>query len=282
MLQSEHTISKLCRVLKVNRSTFYKYNNRKPSARFRENQELKRLILQIYTETNYRLGAAKIQILLQREHGVSISIGRVYRLMKAMDFPKMATVKPKFRYHKPTVSLACPNLVQQQFETSQPNKVWTSDISYIPVKKGFVYLCVILDLFSRKVIAWNVYNKMTASLVCNTLEKAISKRKPTSSVIFHSDRGSQYLSNQVRQLQEKLAIVPSYSKLAYPWDNAVTESFFKWMKHEELKRHTFYSLEEVKLACFKYIEGFYNPRRPHSAIDMLSPNLKEEIYWQSH
>ncbi|EPH71301.1 hypothetical protein D928_01514 [Enterococcus faecalis 20-SD-BW-06] len=113
MLQSEHTISKLCRVLKVNRSTFYKYNNRKPSVRFRENQELKRLILQIYTETNYRLGAAKIQILLQREHGVSISIGRVYRLMKSMNLPKMATVKPKFCYHKPTVSLTCPNLVRQ-------------------------------------------------------------------------------------------------------------------------------------------------------------------------
>ncbi|EOV2449546.1 IS3 family transposase [Enterococcus faecalis] len=147
MLQSEHTISKLCRVMKVNRSTFYKYNNRKLSARFRENQEIKRLILQIYTETNYRLGAAKIQILLQREHGVSISINRVYRLMKSVNLPKMVTAKPKFRYHKPTVSLACPNLIQQPFETSQPNKAWTSDISYIPVKKGFVYLYVILDLF---------------------------------------------------------------------------------------------------------------------------------------
>lgn len=265
----------------MNRSTFYKYISKKPSVRFLENQEIKRLILQIYTETDYRLGAAKIQILLQREHGISISTGRVYRLMKSMNLPKMATVKPQFRYHKPAVSLTCPNLVQQQFETSQPNKVWTSDISYIPVKNGFVYLCVILDLFSRKVIAWNVYKRMTASLVCDTLEKAVSKRKPKASVLFHSDRGSQYLSNQLRQLQEKLAIVPSYSKLAYPWDNAVTESFFKWMKHEELKRYTFSSLEEVKLACFNYIEGFYNPRRPHSAINMLSPNLKEEIYFQS-
>ncbi|MGL9997450.1 hypothetical protein IGJ41_002733 [Enterococcus sp. DIV1537a] len=200
MLQSEHTISKLCRVMKVNRSTFYKYNNRKLSARFRENQEIKRLILQIYTETNYRLGAAKIQILLQREHGVSISINRVYRLMKSVKLPKMVTAKPKFRYHKPTVSLACPNLVQQPFETSQPNKVWISNISYIPVKNGFVYLCVILDLFSRKVIAWNVCNKMTTSLVCDTLEKAVSKRKTTALVIFHSDRGSQYLSNASRKI----------------------------------------------------------------------------------
>lgn len=200
-------------MLKVNRSTFYKYNQRKPSARFLENQEIKRAILKIYRGTNYRLGAAKIQVLLQREYGISISVGRVYRLMKSMDLPKMTTVKPRFRYLKPTVSFNCPNLIQQQFETTQPNKVWTSDISYIPVKNGFVYLCVILDLFSRKVIAWNVYKKMTTNLVCDTLEKAVNKRKPKASVIFHSDRGSQYLSHQLRKIQEKLMIVPSYSKL---------------------------------------------------------------------
>lgn len=184
--------------MKVNRSTFYKYNNRKLSACLLENHELKRLILQIYTETNYRLGSVKIQILTQREYDVSISIGRVYRLIKLINLPKMATVKPKFRYHKPTVSLTYLNLVQQQVKTSQPNKVWTSDISYIPVNNGFVYLCVILDLFSQKVIAWNVYNKMTASLVCDTIEKVVNRRKPTASVIFYSDRDSQYLSYQLR------------------------------------------------------------------------------------
>ncbi len=191
LLQTEHSISKLCRVLRVNRSTFYQYNQKKPSARFLENQEIRKVILQIYTETSYRLGAAKIQVLLQREHSIPISVGRVYCLMKSMDLPKMATVKSKFRYHKPTVSLTFPNLIQQQFETSQPNKVWTSDISYVPVKTGFVYLCVILDLFSRKVIAWNVRKEMTAGLVCDTLEKAVSRRNPKNSIIFHSDRGSQ-------------------------------------------------------------------------------------------
>lgn len=96
-----------------------------------------------------------------------------------------------------------------------------------------------------------------------------------------TDRGSQYLSSELRQLQDHLAIVPSYSKLAYPWDNAVIEPFFKYVKKEELNRKKFTSLKEVKLACFEYIEGFYNPRRPHSAIVMLSPNLKEDIFWQS-
>lgn len=204
----------------------------KPSARAIENQNIKQLILSIYTDTKFRLGASKIQVLLLREHGINISVGRVYRLMKSMQLPKISTVKPVFRHSKSTDSLTCNNLVNQQFTTSEPNKVWLSDISYIPVKNGFVYLCVIIDLFSRKIIAWNVYESMSAKLVCDTLEKAVTIRKPEFPVIFHSDRGTQYLSLQVRQLQDKLSIVPSYSKVAHPWDNAVTESFFKWMKHE--------------------------------------------------
>ncbi|EGP9916971.1 IS3 family transposase [Listeria monocytogenes] len=192
-----------------------------------------------------------------------------------MDLPKMSTVKPRFRYQKPTVSSTCPNLLKQQFHSKQPNRIWVSDISYIPVKKGFVYLCVILDIFSRKVIAWNVYASMTAKLVCDTVERAVHSRNPVQSVIFHSDRGSQYLSQELRQVQEKYNLIPSYSKLAYPWDNAVTESFFKYMKKEELNRRNFSSLEEVKLAYFEYIEGFYNSKRPHSANNFLSPNLKE-------
>ncbi|EKF2236231.1 DDE-type integrase/transposase/recombinase, partial [Listeria monocytogenes] len=98
----------------------------------------------------------------------------------------MSTVKPRFRYQKPTVSSTCPNLLKQQFHSKQPNRIWVSDISYIPVKKGFVYLCVILDIFSRKVIAWNVYASMTAKLVCDTVERAVHSRNPVQSVIFHS------------------------------------------------------------------------------------------------
>ncbi|EOW1106978.1 MULTISPECIES: IS3 family transposase [Listeria] len=275
LLATDHSIVRLCQVLRVNRSTYYKFLSKIPSARSVENQQIKRIILQIYTETKFRLGAAKIKIVLQRDYGISISIGRVYRLMKTMDLPKMSTVKPRFRYQKPTVSSTCPNLLKQQFHSKQPNRIWVSDISYIPVKKGFVYLCVILDIFSRKVIAWNVYASMTAKLVCDTVERAVHSRNPVQSVIFHSDRGSQYLSQELRQVQEKYNLIPSYSKLAYPWDNAVTESFFKYMKKEELNRRNFSSLEEVKLACFEYIEGFYNSKRPHSANNFLSPNLKE-------
>lgn len=181
-----------------------------------KNQQIKRIILQIYTETRFKLGAAKIKIVLQRDYGIPISVGRVYRLMKTMDLPKMSTVKPRFSYQKPTVSSTCPNLLKQQFHSKQTNRIWGSDISYIPVKKGFVYLCVILDIFSRKVIVWNVYASMTAKLVCDTVERAVQSRKPVHSVIFHSDRGSQYLSHELRQIQDKYKLSPLTRNLLTP------------------------------------------------------------------
>ncbi|HAB8811467.1 TPA_asm: DDE-type integrase/transposase/recombinase, partial [Listeria monocytogenes] len=129
-------------------------------------------ILELYTKANYRLGAAKIQVVLTRDYGITISVGRVYRLMKSMDSPKMSTVKPIYRYQKPSVSFTRANLLKQKFQPPAPNQVWVSDISYIPVNQSFVYICVILDLFSRKVIAWKVKSRMTASLVTETIALA--------------------------------------------------------------------------------------------------------------
>lgn len=159
LLRQEHPITRLCQVLQVNRSTYYKRFHQPPAARTIENQQLRQHILTLYIETKYRLGAAKMQIFLKRDYGITISVGRVYRLMKSMDLPKMSTSKPTYRYQKPTVSFTCPNLLKQRFQPKAPNQAWVSDISYIPVKRSFVYLCVILDLFSRKVIAWKVKKK---------------------------------------------------------------------------------------------------------------------------
>lgn len=226
-----------------------------------------------------RLSAASMHIVLSRDYGTTISSGRVYRLMKSMDLPKMSTSKPKFRYHKPSVSLDYPNRLNQQFNPSKPNRAWVSDITYIPVKNKFVYLCVIMDLFSRKVIAWKLSHRMTTSLVIDTLSNALTQRQPNESVLFHSDRGSQYTSVAFRQFLDVHNLVPSYSKPGYPYDNAVIESFFKYLKRDELNRRNFTSLEEVSLATFSYIEGWYNNRRPHSHNKMLTPNEKEQQFY---
>jgi putative transposase len=218
-----------------------------------------------------------------RDYGYStLSVGRVYRLMKSMALPKMSTVKPKFQLQPSQPSFPCPNHLQQRFNPQAPNQVWLSDISYIPLRRGHVYLCVIIDAFSRQVISWNVYSTMTSQLVFDTLVSAISKRDPSPFLMFHSDRGSQYLSNQVRQVLDTHQLIPSYSKPSYPWDNAVTESFFKSMKKEELNRRTFTSLKQVYLSCFEYIEGFYNSKRPHLSLDMLTPNEKERLFYEHH
>ena len=241
---------------------------------------MRKQILEIYTATQKRIGAAKIQRILFRDYGVSISAGRVYRLMKSMNLPKMSTSKPAFIKQKRQVSLERPNHLNQAFKPPAPNQVWTSDFSYIPVgKKGFVYLCVILDLFSRKVIAWSVGPKIDSKLAVSTLTKAISSRKLESPVLFHTDQGSQYTSSLFRKYLDSQPITQSLSKPGYPWDNAVTESFFKYMKKEELNRRTFSTLQEVQLSCFEYIEGFYNTQRPHGTLDMLTPNEMEEKYF---
>ncbi len=273
-MRFEHSIVRLCHILKVNRSTYYKHFTLPPAPRTVKNQQIKKHILSIYMESKKRLGAAKVKVVLERDYGISISVGRVYRLMKSMNLPKMSTTKPK-------VSLACPNHLNQQFNPTEPNRVWTSDISYIPVKNRFVYLCVILDLYSRKVIAWKVRTRMTTSLVLDTLQTALDTRQPTQPLLFHTDRGTQYTSSEMRQFLDYHSLTYSYSKKGYPWDNAVTESFFKYMKKEELDRRVFKTIQEVTLSSFEYIEGFYNPKRPHSANNMLTPNQKERNYFES-
>lgn len=283
MLQHEHTIVRLCKALQVNRSTYYKFIQRPPSKRKQENQQLKKWILEIYTHAKKRFGAAKIQVVLKRDYGVSISLGRVYRLLRQLQLPQMSTVKPSYAKIKVDKEFPAsyPNHLQQAFNPPAPNQVWTTDFSYIPVGKGFVYLCIAMDLFSRKIIAWQVSNRINTELALQTLDMAYKQRQPCQSVLIHSDRGSQYTAKDYRRWLDEHDLIASYSKKAYPWDNAVTEAFFKYMKKEELDRRTFSSIQEVKLACFEYIESFYNRHRPHSTIGMLTPEEKERFYFNN-
>lgn len=198
--------------------------------------------------------------------------------MKQMQLPKMSTIKPKIHIVKEAQG-HCINHLQQQFNPPQPNQVWVSDITYINISGGFAYLCAIMDLFSRKIIAFRVHHNMSASFVMQTLRLALSRRQPPSTLLFHSDRGSQYTSSIFRKFCDDNNIVQSFSKKGYPWDNSVMESFFKFAKLEEFSRRSFANISEVKTAAFQYIEGFYNSKRPHSANQMLSPNEKELAFF---
>lgn len=246
-----------------------------------QNQKIRTLILSIYSSSKKRLGAYKICYLLGSEYGINISVGRVYRLMKSMNLPKMSTIKPKFIPAKKGSASTYNNEIKQNFTTDKPNLVWVSDITYVKVNGSFYYVCVIIDLFSRKVIAYSVSNKINENLVINTFKKAFSVRNKPQNLIFHSDRGSQYTSLNFRKLLEQCNVIQSFSAKGYPYDNAVAESFFKFLKLEELNRKTFYNKSQLELSLFEYIEGFYNSKRPHSANNMLPPNQKEKLYFEN-
>lgn len=270
-------------MLHVNPSTYYKFRNRKPSKRELDNQYYRKIIFNIYTASKKRLGAGKIKIILYRDYGINISEGRVYRLMKSMILPKMSTIKPKYPKNSATSSLHLKNALNQKFDVKLPNQVWTTDFTYIPIgsNKKKVYLCVIMDLFSRKIISWKVSEHINTRLAIDVLNEAVTIRNPQSSLLFHSDRGSQFTAKDFRDLLDKYNFLPSNSHPGYPYDNSVTESFFKYLKQRELNRKSFSSLEQVKLACFEYIESFYNNYNPHSANDGLTPNEKEDIFFKN-
>ena len=261
----------------MNRSTYYKHYRSPVSERENQNQILKSMILQIYADTDKRLGAYKIQYVLLRDYGINISVGRVYRLMKSMVLPKLSTNKPKnSRYF--TAQGEFDNHLNKQFNQKAPNIVWVSDITYIRVNSKFCYVCVIIDLFSRKVISCKASSNPNADLVIEAFMSAYSSRKVNYGLMFHSDRGSQYTSFAFRKLLDDLNVVQSFSKKGHPYDNAVAESFFKYLKKEETNRRTYTSLSQLELSLFEYIEGFYNSKRPHASLNYLTPNEKETLY----
>lgn len=239
---------------------------------------MKTLILHIYAETKKRLGAYKIAYVLERDYGIHISVGRVYRLMKSMVLPKMSTSAPI--YPKNDHEEECNNRLEQQFTQKAPNLVWVSDITYIKATGKWYYLCVIIDLYSRKVISWDISGKPDSDLVISVFKKAYAKRNAPYGLMFHSDRGSQYTAFAFRKLLDDLNVVQSFSKKGYPFDNAVAESFFKYLKKEETNRRSYSSLQDLKISIFEYIEGFYNSKRPHGTIGNLTPNAMEQSYSQ--
>lgn len=198
--------------------------------------------------------------------------------MKQLQLPKMSTDRPTG--HKRTSDTGvCYNHLQQNFNQQAPNIVWVSDITYIKAGGKWHYLCVVMDLFSRKIISWHISSNANVELVITTFKKAYEKRNAPYGLMFHSDRGSQYTAFTFRQLLDSLNVVQSFSKKGYPFDNACCECFFKFLKKEETDRRCYHSIQELKLSVFEYIEGYYNTKRPHGSLNMLTPNEAEDLYW---
>jgi len=266
-------------VLNVNRSTYYKHLHHKPSHRQRENVEIRKRILEIYAKSDKRLGAKKITICLAREYCMAISEGRVYRLMKQMKLPKMSTVKPPKVAACKEEECVCQNLLSQRCNQKAPNLVWVCDFTYVKVGGTFHYICVILDLYSRKVIACRVGRKIDRFLAIDTLQDAVRLRGASKEVMFHTDRGCQFTSAGFRKVIDELGMIQSFSAKGHPYDNAVMECFVKYLKKEELDRRTYKTDGQLKQSLISYIAGFYNTHRPHSHNRGLSPNQAENAFF---
>lgn len=194
--------------------------------------------------------------------------------MKSMQLPKMSSIKPKAVFSSNTADSDCPNHLKQNFNPSAPNQVWVSDITYIRVGNRFCFLCIVIDLFARKVIAYRLSSKMNVQLTIDTFQAAWNIRGKPSGLLFHSDRGCQYTAKEFRKLLDSHDVVQSFSAKGHPYDNAVAESFFKFLKLEETIRKSYSSLNELQLSLFSYIH-FYNTLRPHGSNAYLTPDDKE-------
>ena len=198
-----------------------------------------------------------------------------------MQLPKMSTEKPKQRLSS-NEKCGYDNFLKQQFSQQSPNLAWVSDFTYLKAGSKWYYLRVIIDLYSRKVISWCLSSSPSVELVLSAFKKAYALRNEPYGLMFHSDRGTQYTAFAFRKLLDSLHVVQSFSKKGYPFDNAVCEAFFKYLRKEETDRRTYHSFEELRLSIFEYIEGYYNSRRPHCSLGYLTPNEMEYSWWTSH
>lgn len=265
-----YRVESFCRVLGVSRSGFYAWRKRPPSRCQRANKDLLGQITEIHHESRENYGSPRIcQALHQR--GISCSRTRVARLMRLHGLRARTKRRFKVTTHSRHGLPVAPDLVQRNFSAPAPNKVWTSDITYLWTREGWVYLAVVLDLYSRSIVGWELSPRLTADLVTAALQRAVDRRQPGSELIFHSDRGSQYVSEELQALIEHYDIRPSMGAKGSCYDNAVTESFFHTLKTEHTYFERYDTREEARQSIFHYIEVFYNHQRLHSTIGNVSP-----------
>jgi putative transposase len=266
----------MCAVLDASRSGYYKRKNQEQSKRQKENEMLTEKIKEIYKENQGRYGSPRITAELKRR-GINCNKKRVARLMK-----KAAIESRIFRKYKVTTQSnhnrrRSENILGGLFKTEKPNQVWTSDITYIKTEEGWLYLAAVLDIYSRKIVGWQVDKRLNSELVEKALQNALRDRTIEKGMIFHSDQGIQYTSASFRNLLTENGFRQSMSRRGNCYDNAITESFFHTLKTELTKNLKYKSRQEARISLFEYIEIFYNRKRLHSALGYKSPVEFEKL-----
>jgi transposase InsO family protein len=257
-------------VLKVSPSGYHKWLRRKLSQRAIENQRLLEIIKHHYTKSKRTYGLPRIFAAI-RSQGFTVNKKRIARLMRVNNIK----AKTKRRFKVTTVqnskAFASANILNQNFTASSENKIWTGDITYLWTKQGWLYLAVVMDIYSRKIVGWSIDSSLSTELVIRALTMAIVHRNPERGLVFHSDRGSQYASSSFRSMLKNYGMVQSMSGKGNCYDNAVTESFFHTLKTELTYWNKYQTRDEAERSIFEYIEFFYNRKRLHSSLNYLSP-----------
>ncbi|HBY1473602.1 TPA: IS3 family transposase [Klebsiella quasipneumoniae] len=268
----------LCRMLDVHPSGFYAWFKQPYSQRHQVDLRLTGQIKQFWLESGCVYGYRKIHLDL-RDSGQQCGVNRVWRLMNRAGIKAQVGYRSP-RAHKGEISIVSPNRLQRQFNPDAPDERWVTDITYIRTHEGWLYLAVVVDLFSRKIIGWSMQSRMTKDIVLNALLMAIWRRNPLKQVLVHSDQGSQYTSHEWQSFLKSHGLECSMSRRGNCHDNAVAESFFQLLKRERIKKKIYGTREEARSDIFDYIEMFYNSKRRHGSSNQMSPTEYENQYYQ--
>ena len=272
--QAFHRVATMTRVLGVSPSGYYAWRKRPLSARARTDVELTAHIQAVHRESRGTYGAPRIHAELGAQ-GVRIGRKRVARLMRAAGLHGLSRRKQFRTTVRDKTARSAPDLVERQFTAEGPDRLWVADITYVPTWAGFLYLAVVLDAWSRRVVGWAMACHLRTELVLAALDMAVAHRRPLD-VIHHSDQGCQYTSVAFGGRCREAGVRPSMGSVGDAYDNALCESFFATLECELLDRQRFRTQADARLAVFDFIEGWYNPRRRHSALDYLSPIAYEK------
>ena len=273
-----YSVQKLCEALGVPRGTFYNHIFRRANKSYYETEhaQLALKVKQVFDDSEQRYGAEKIRRVLA-VGGICISKRRVAAIMRELGLHSVRVDAKKL--HKRRQLLKKENLLKREFSARRPNQVWVSDITYFKVKSYWVYLCVIIDVYSRKIVGWRVSKNASTHLVTKTFKSAYQERGRPNGLTFHSDPGSQYISKALNALFQEHAVKQSFSASARPLDNAVAEAFFSTFKREEAYRREYTSEQHFRKSVEEYIQ-FYNEIRPHQTLNYKMPQAFEDIYWE--
>jgi putative transposase len=264
-------IAFMCRRLGVSKAGYYAWQERPMAQRAVADGRLSKLIHQIHAGSRGTYGAPRIHAELADEHGIRCGRKRVARLMRIAKLRGVCRRRRVRTTRRDDQAQVSDDLVQRQFNATEPNALWIADITYLPTWQGFLYLAVIIDTYSRRVVGWSMANHLRTELVLDALEMALWNRRPGPGLIHHSDHGCQYTSLAFGRRCREAGIAASMGSVGDCFDNAMCESFFASLECELIDRNRWRTHSEARMAVFDYIECFYNPRRRHSALGYLSP-----------